>query len=87
MANYAKGWAQDALVRFGSLDFIVTMEGGLEQVHVPTRPIRASVLNSVVEDFGGLQLHALEDRNLGNRPPLDFNHERLGHQLRIFLGP
>ncbi|RLM84893.1 hypothetical protein C2845_PM04G09490 [Panicum miliaceum] len=35
----------------------------------------------------GLQLHALKDRNPGDSPPLDFDYERLGHQLRVFLGP
>jgi hypothetical protein len=77
MANHAGGWALGALVRFGILDFIVTMEEGLEQIHVPTRPIRASVLNSIIEDFGGLQLHAPKDRNPGDSPPLDFDYEDL----------
>jgi hypothetical protein len=29
MANHAGGWAPDAIMRFGSLDFIVTAEEGL----------------------------------------------------------
>jgi hypothetical protein len=87
MANHAGGWAPGMLVRFGSLDFIITTKGGLEQIHVPARPIHASVLNSIVEDFGGWQLHAPEDRHPGDSPPLNFNYERLGHQLRVFLGP
>jgi hypothetical protein len=68
-----------ALVHFGSLDFIVTTKGELEQIHVPARPIRASILNSVIEDFRGLQLHALEDRNLRDSPPLDFDYKRFSH--------
>jgi hypothetical protein len=51
MANHAGGWALGVLVHFGSLDFIVTTEGALEQIHVPAQPVRASVLDPIVEDF------------------------------------
>jgi hypothetical protein len=49
-------------MRFGSLDFIVAMEGGLELVHVPVRPPLTTNLDPVVEAFEGLWLSTPKDR-------------------------
>jgi hypothetical protein len=62
VANHAKGWALGALMHFGSLDSIVTMEGGLELVHVPVRPPLTTNLDPVVEAFEGLWLSTPKDR-------------------------
>jgi len=53
MASHAGGWAPGTLVRFGSLDFIVTIDEGLERIHIPTRP---DSLEAVVEVLLGLRL-------------------------------
>jgi hypothetical protein len=87
MANHAGGWPSGALMRFGSLDYIITMEGGLEQVRVPIQPTRAANLDPVVEAFEGLRLRAPEDRTSESSWFPDFDYKRLGCQLHAFLGP
>jgi hypothetical protein len=87
MANHAGGWAPGALARFRSLDFIITMEGGLELVHVPVQPPRTSNLDPVVEAFEGLWLSTPEDCASEGSGPFDFDCERMGRQLHTFLGP
>jgi hypothetical protein len=77
MANHAGGWAPGALVRFRSLDFTVTIEGGLELVHIPVRPPRTTNLDPVVEAFEGLRLRTPEDRASKGSWPHDFDCERL----------
>jgi hypothetical protein len=62
MVNHAGGWASGVLVHFGSLDFIVTTRGGLEQIRVLVCPARATELYPIVEAFKGMRLRALEDR-------------------------
>ena len=37
MSNHTEGWAPGVLMHFGSLDFIVTINGGLERIQAPTR--------------------------------------------------
>jgi hypothetical protein len=87
MANHAGGWAPGVLVHFGSLDFIVTMRVGLEQIHVPIHSTRIAILDPVVEAFEGLRLYTPWDRASRGDWLLDFDHERLRRQLRAFLGP
>jgi hypothetical protein len=86
-ANHAREWASALLVYFGRLDFIITMGGGLEQIHVPVHPTRTANLDPVVEVFEELRLHTPGNRTSGGNWLLDFDHERLRRQLRIFLGP
>jgi hypothetical protein len=74
-------------VHFGSLDFIVAMEWGLELVHVPVRPPRTTNLNPIVKAFEGLRLSTPEDCDSEGSGPLDFDCERLRRQLHTFLGP
>ena len=57
MANHAEGWAPGALVRFGSLYFIVTIRGGLEQIQAPKR---SSGVSAVTDMLQGLRLHCHE---------------------------
>jgi len=38
MANHAGSWASGALVRFSSLNFIITLDGGLERIQAPACP-------------------------------------------------
>jgi hypothetical protein len=65
-------------MRFGSLDFIVAMEEGLEPVHIPIRPPRTTNFDPVVEAFEGLRLNTLEDCASEGSEPLDFDCKRLG---------
>jgi hypothetical protein len=85
--NHAGGWVSGALVRFGSLDFIVTIGGGPEQIRVSVCPVRTSCPDPGVEAFKGMRLRAPEDRASKVSGPLDFDYESLGCQLRVFLGP
>ena len=72
------------LVSFGSLDFIVTIEGGLEQIHPSAR---SASLNAVVEALWDLQLCAREGSTLPGSQHCGFDNARLGHQHNTFLGP
>jgi hypothetical protein len=45
-------------MHFGSLDFIVTMEGELEQVCTSVSPLRAIDLDSIIEALEELKLPA-----------------------------
>jgi hypothetical protein len=87
MANHARAWVPGMLVHFGSLDFIVTTGGGLEQIRVPVRPARTTNPDPVVKAFEVMRLRASEDRASRVSGPLNFDYESLGHQLRVFLGP
>lgn len=77
MANHVRGWALGALVRFGSLDFIITAEGGLEQVRDSIPPLCTIDLDSVVEALEELQLRTPEVRTSGSSWPLDSDHKGL----------
>jgi hypothetical protein len=87
MANHAEGLAPGALVRFGSLDFIVTIGGGLEHIHVLVRPTRTANLGPVVEAFEGMRLRArriMPPRIVG---PLTSIMRVWGIKLHVFMGP
>jgi len=84
MASHAGGWAPGTLVRFGSLDFIVTIDEGLERIQIPTRP---DSLEAVIEVLLGLRLRHQEEGVLLGSQRLDFDSARLGRQLRALLGP
>jgi hypothetical protein len=64
-------------MRFGSLDFIITTGGVLEQIRVPVRPARTTNLDPIVEAFEGMRLRALEDRASVDSGPLNFDFESL----------
>jgi hypothetical protein len=72
-ANHAIGWAPGALMCFGSLDFIITIGGALENIHVPVRPAHTTNLDPVIKAFKGMRLHALKDRASEDSGPLDFD--------------
>jgi len=57
MANHTEGWAPGALVRFGSLDFIVTSDGSLEQIQAPVRP---TDIDTTIDMLQGLRLRDQE---------------------------
>ena len=44
MANNAEGWAPEARVHFGSLDFIIAIDGSLVQVQAPVCPASDGVV-------------------------------------------
>jgi hypothetical protein len=87
MASHSGRWVLGAHVRFGSLDFFVTAEGGLAQAHVLIRLLRSVDLDSTIKALEELRLHAPKTRASGSDQLLDFDYERLEHQLDAFLGP
>ena len=49
MASHDLSWAPGTHVRFGDLDFIVTMEGGLAMARVAVRPLHSTGLDAIAE--------------------------------------
>ena len=60
MASHGISWVLSAHVRFGNLDFIVTMEGGLVQAPAAVQSLHLADLDAIAEALEELQLHALE---------------------------
>ena len=60
MASHSVSWVLGAHVRFGNLDFIVTMEGELARVPTAIQPLHSADLNAITEALEELQLHAPE---------------------------
>ena len=52
-------------VRFGNLNFIITMEGELAQVPAAVQPLQSAGLDAIAETLEELQLHAPESRAPG----------------------
>ena len=73
--------------RFGSLDFIVTMEGELAQAPATVQPLYSIGLDTIIEALNELQLHAPKAHAPGSNLLLGFDYGRLEHQLGTFLGP
>ena len=60
MASHNISWVPGAHVCLGDLDFIVTMEGKLEQASVAIQPLYFIALDVIAKALEELQLHALE---------------------------
>jgi hypothetical protein len=63
------------------------MEEGLAQARVPVRLFHSADLDSAVEALEELQLHTPKAHASRSDQLLDFDYERLEHQLDTFLGP
>ena len=64
-------------MRFGNLDFIVTIEGELAQVPAAVQPLHSASLDAIAEALEELQLHAPKGRTPGSDQLLGFNYGRL----------
>ena len=60
MASHNLNWVPGAHVRFGDLDFIITMEGELVQAPTAVQPLHFTGLDAITEALEELQLHAPE---------------------------
>jgi len=49
MASHHHSWGPGAHVRFGDLDFIITMEGELAMAPVIVRPLHSISLDAITE--------------------------------------
>jgi hypothetical protein len=83
MANHDRSWAPGALVRFGSLDFIISLGGGLERIQAHTH---SSSVNTVTNTLRGMRLHHQEDIPASHHRS-GFDTARLELQLQAVLGP
>jgi hypothetical protein len=72
MASHGIRWILGVHVHFGTLDFVVTMEGELVWALAPTQPRLTTSLDAMNEALEELQLHTPECNQL-----LDFDFERL----------
>ena len=84
MANHAGAWAPGALVCFGSLDFIITLGGGLERIQAPTR---SGGVNTVTNTLQGLRFHRQEQDVPMTPSRCSIDSARLERQLQAVLGP
>ena len=62
MAGHGVSWVPGAHVRFGNLDFIIMMEGGLVQAPAAVQPLHFTGLDAIAEALEEPQLHAPEAR-------------------------
>ena len=49
MASHGVSWVPGAYVRFGNLDFIIMMEGGLVQAPAAVQPLHFTGLDAIAE--------------------------------------
>ena len=77
MANHGVSWVLGAHVRFGNLDFIVTIEGELAQVPAAVQPLHSAGHDAIAEALEELQQHAPEARAPGSDQLLGFDYGRL----------
>ena len=87
MASHGVSWVPGVHMRFGNLDFIITMEGELAQVPAIVQPLHSASLNAIAKALEELQLHAPEARAPRSDQLLGFDYGRLERQLSAFLGP
>ena len=71
-------------VRFSSLDFIIALDGTLEQIQ---DPLFGAGLGIVAEVEHDVQLLVREDDALPVKQSHGFDSAQLDHQLHTFLGP
>ena len=72
MASHGISLVSGAHVRFGDLDFIITMGGELALAHAAIQPLPSIGLNTVDEVVEELQLHALGAHSPRNDKLLDY---------------
>ena len=77
MASHNVRWDPSAHVRFGDLDFIVTIEGELAMAPAVVRPLPSTGLDAITEALEELQLHMPEAHSLRSYQLLDFDYRWL----------
>ena len=87
MASHSVSWVLDTHVRFGDLDFIVTMEGELRRL-----PLSSNLSTSLASTRSPRRLRSCSYMHrrpapLGSYHLLSFDYGRLDRQLGAFLGP
>ena len=87
MASHNLSWVPGTHVRFGDLDFIITMEEELVRAPIVIQPLYSTGLDTIAEALEELQLHAPEAHAPGSDQLLGFDYGRLERQLGAFLGP
>ena len=77
MASHGVSWVPSTHVRFGDLDFIVTIEGELAMAPATVRPLHSTGLDAITEALEELQLHSPEAHDPKSNQLLDFDYGRL----------
>jgi len=83
MANDDESWAPGMLMRFGSLDFIISLGGGLKRIQAPTH---SSGIDAVTDTLRGQHLFHQGDIPAPHHRS-GFDSPRLERQLQAVLGP
>ena len=73
-------------MRFGNLDFIVTMEGELVRAPVIVQPLHSVGLDAIAKALEELQLHTPKAHAPRSDQLLGLDYGRLERQLGAFLG-
>ena len=84
MAYCVGDWVPGTCVHFGSLDFIIALDGTLEWIQAPFFCGGLGIVTEVPQD---MQLCAWEDDILPGEQPHGFDSAMLERQLHTFLGP
>ena len=77
MASHDISWVLGVHMRFGDLDFIVSVEGELARALVVVQPLHSTSLDMITEALEELRLRVPEARVPGSGQLLDFDYGRL----------
>ena len=77
MANHGISWVPGAHMHFGSLNFVITMEGELAQAPTITWLLHSTSLDAIDKAFEELRLHAPEACAPESDQLLNFDYGRL----------
>jgi len=86
MASHDIAWVPRVIIHLGTLDFVVTVDGGLARVPPQQQP-RTDDVDAVIESLGELRLDALENRTPEQPQSTETDAEQLVSSSFAYAGP